>query len=58
MTKPIDLLTGGKHSENIKNSICNFCGKAVGKLRNEVSKREHGISGFCQKCQDDVFGKD
>jgi hypothetical protein len=27
-------------------------------FRNEISKKEHLISGFCQKCQDDTFGAD
>lgn len=27
-------------------------------FRNELSAREYRISGLCQKCQDDTFGKD
>lgn len=56
--KPIDKLTGGKHSENIHNCICNRCGRAAKVFRNKISKGEHRISGFCQECQDEVFGKD
>jgi hypothetical protein len=25
-------------------------------FRDELSKKEFGISGFCQSCQDDIFG--
>ena len=32
------------------------CGKPVGEFRDECSKREYTISGFCQECQDKVFG--
>ena len=56
--KPIDILTHGQHSKNIKNKICNGCKKKVEGFRNELSLKEYTISGFCQKCQDDVFGKD
>ena len=40
--------------------VCVFCGKPIKMedFRNEISRREYGISGICQKCQDDVFGKD
>lgn len=39
---------------------CPCCGKAyrLDHFRNEVSVREAGISGLCQKCQDEVFGED
>ncbi len=39
---------------------CPFCHKPVRDVdfRNEISKREFGISGLCQSCQDDTFGKD
>lgn len=37
---------------------CPFCGKEINvetEFRDEISKREHGISGLCQSCQDDFF---
>lgn len=40
---------------------CPFCGKVIDvdtEFRNEISKREFGISGLCQSCQDDFFGVD
>lgn len=32
------------------------CGKPIESFRDALSEREYGISGFCQQCQDDVFG--
>ena len=56
--KPIDVLTNGKHSQNIANKICNGCGVKVNtsEFKDSLSMREYGISGFCQSCQDEVFG--
>ena len=33
------------------------CGEPIGKFRDDMSAREYRISGFCQKCQDKVFGR-
>lgn len=38
--------------------VCVTCGGPVGEFRNELSRKEYGISGMCQKCQDSVFGVD
>ena len=40
--------------------ICVFCHKSIKMkdFRNELSRKEYKISGICQRCQDDVFGKD
>ena len=71
--KPIDMLTGGLHSENIEKKKCNSCGLTLqssnlktiiegtktfkgGIFKDEISEREYQISGFCQVCQDSVFG--
>jgi hypothetical protein len=55
--KPIDVLTNEKHSECLRKSICTFCGKEAKVFRDALSKKEYQISGFCQTCQDKVFGK-
>ncbi len=34
---------------------CTSCGKDIGFFKDEVSLREHEISGLCQECQDKVF---
>lgn len=38
--------------------ICTWCGNPVTAFRDKLSEKEYDISGFCQKCQDDTFGKD
>ena len=35
---------------------CVSCGGDATKFTDELSEREYGISGFCQKCQDGIFG--
>lgn len=35
---------------------CPTCSGAIGPFRDELSKKEWGISGMCQACQDSVFG--
>ena len=46
--------------EKIDNGQCPTCGRKIkeGEFRNEISKKEFKISGMCQECQDNVFGKD
>ena len=40
----------------IAGNQCVKCGEFNLWFRDEVSRKEHGISGFCQSCQDDIFG--
>ena len=35
---------------------CVKCGEGAVDFRDEVSRKEYGISGFCQTCQDGIFG--
>ena len=37
---------------------CPTCGGEISEFRNAASRREFGISGLCQECQDSVFGAD
>ncbi len=49
---------GTSNSEAISSSICINCKKPVNPetdFTDEVSKREYGISGLCQACQDEFF---
>jgi len=32
------------------------CGKPITPFRDKVSEHEYRISGFCQSCQDKIFG--
>jgi hypothetical protein len=34
------------------------CGKPITGFKDSLSAREYQISGFCQECQDKVFGAD
>ena len=54
--KPIDQLTGGKHSKAIAEGKCTWCGGEAKEFKDELSKKEYQIGGFCQKCQDETFG--
>lgn len=41
--------------DDLKNSLCTFCGKPITKFKNEISRKEFQISGSCQDCQDKIF---
>ena len=56
-------LRGAGFDDEVKRvelGLCPFCSNPVKveDFRNEISRREFNISGMCQKCQDDFFGKD
>ena len=38
--------------------ICIRCKKPAQKFKSEISRREYGLSAFCQKCQDSIFKED
>ena len=35
---------------------CVSCGEFNLEFRDELSRKEYGISGLCQRCQDNIFG--
>jgi hypothetical protein len=49
-----------EYVDNRMQGKCVFCSKPIdiGDFRDELSLKEFHISGICQKCQDEVFGKD
>lgn len=50
----------GKQVDDIERGICPFCGKKINpdtEFRDKGSKYEYTLSGLCQKCQDETFGK-
>jgi len=49
--------SGRKRVDSIKQNICSWCGKPATEFRDELSRREYTISGFCQECQDNTFGR-
>lgn len=49
--------SGRKRVDSIKQDICTWCGKPAVEFRDELSRKEYTISGFCQECQDKTFGE-
>ena len=47
---------GVDRKQTIQSDRCVFCYKDATVFRDDDSRREYAISGFCQKCQDKVFG--
>lgn len=56
--KPIDWLTGGRHSLCIEEGVCTQCSEEVVEFKDELSAREYKISGLCQKCQDKLWPRE
>ena len=58
---PAIMRTMGFHKEveAILSGKCPFCGKEIkhDEFRAEINEREYKISGLCQSCQDEMFGK-
>jgi hypothetical protein len=51
-------LFGRSRTLAIAGNGCVKCGESAVDFRDEISRKEFGISGFCQSCQDDIFGTD
>ncbi len=49
---------GQEAGPRLDRGCCPRCGVLPGQFRDFVSKREHAISGLCQKCQDAIFVED
>tara|TARA_Y100000310_G_C20648560_1_gene798053 strand:+ start:374 stop:574 length:201 start_codon:yes stop_codon:yes gene_type:complete len=48
-------LYGRSRTLAIAGNQCVKCGESATDFRDELSRKEHGISGFCQTCQDGIF---
>jgi len=48
-----------KEVEAIKSGKCPFCQNNIDitRFRDALSRKEYQISGLCQTCQDEMFGK-
>jgi uncharacterized CHY-type Zn-finger protein len=46
---------GRSRTESMNRRSCVTCGKPANEFRDELSRKEYGISGMCQDCQDIVF---
>lgn len=42
----------------IAGKACVSCGKPADTFRDDISRREFNITGFCQRCQDSFFAED
>ena len=49
---------GSDRTSFIEMDRCTVCGQTVIGFKDDLSAREYTISGFCQECQDEVFGED
>ena len=59
-TKKILKMVGMKDKvDAVEHGFCPTCSKPVSKeeFRDALSRKEYGISGMCQECQDSVFGR-
>lgn len=55
MEQFLTTATGIDRRQSIRSNLCTWCAGPAESFRDELSIREYKISGFCQKCQDDVF---
>jgi len=57
MNKKLVKIFFPEEVKRFEKGLCPFCKKKVDvkEFRDEISKREFGISGLCQKCQDKTF---
>ena len=53
----LNMLSGIDRTIAIHNGICTRCEGPAFEFRNELSEHEQTISGYCQDCQDEIFGK-
>jgi len=52
----LNLPKGGR-KEKIEENKCVICGRKVKGFRDQLSEKEYSISGLCERCQDEAFGK-
>lgn len=62
MEKWLDELTqtlfGRSRTGSISSQVCVFCNQPAVEFEDELSRREYGISGMCQACQNAIFKED
>ena len=47
-----------KEVDRTKFNLCPICGNPIKMedFKDDISRKEYGMSGMCQACQDNVFG--
>jgi len=56
LDKVLTQMTGKNRYDTVRENLCMTCNGYATEFKNEKSKKEYGISGMCQDCQDSVFG--
>ena len=56
LNKPVFRLFPEK-ADRVIRSQCVTCAEPVGEFKDAISRKEYGISGMCQVCQDSVFAE-
>jgi hypothetical protein len=51
----LTTITGVSRQDANTSRTCTWCRKPLIPFRNDLSRKEYNISGFCQSCQDDTF---
>ena len=49
------VLFGRGRKVAMDNQLCVMCGGDANYFADELSRKEYGISGMCQECQDKTF---
>lgn len=60
-TKKILEMVGFREQvKRVEHGFCPICGKPISMTDfvNAISRKEFSISGLCQACQDETFGKE
>lgn len=47
---------GTNREKSMEAGICVKCQAVADSFRDSISMKEYGLTGWCQKCQDDFFG--
>ena len=50
-------LFGRSRTLAVAGKSCVSCGKPATDFRDDLSRKEFGISGLCQRCQDEFFAE-
>tara|TARA_Y100000310_G_scaffold289567_1_gene316058 strand:- start:853 stop:1062 length:210 start_codon:yes stop_codon:yes gene_type:complete len=52
----LSRLTGKSREIQIASGLCMTCDGEAKEFKDDLSRKEYGISGMCQACQDATFG--
>lgn len=58
LEKLVSSLFGRSRKQSADEQSCVCCGASAKVFRDDLSRREFGISRLCQSCQDSVFDND